>query len=111
MKALKAALSKFDPTGGILAGIGLVAVGGIIKNLKPKGFATGGLVFGPTLGLVGEGSGTTRSNPEVIAPLNQLKQFLSPQSSNYSERLVAQVSGQNIDLVLQRFRAKQGRNG
>ena len=39
-------------------------------------FANGGLVFGPTMGLVGEGPGTTRSNPEVIAPLDKLSSMM-----------------------------------
>ena len=40
------------------------------------GFATGGLVTGPTLGMIGEGPGTTLSNPEVIAPLDKLQQMM-----------------------------------
>ena len=43
---------------------------------KVMGFADGGLVTGPTMGLVGEGSGTTYSNPEVIAPLDKLQQYI-----------------------------------
>jgi len=39
-------------------------------------FAEGGLVFGETLGIIGEGRGTTRSNPEVIAPLDKLQGML-----------------------------------
>jgi uncharacterized protein YdcH (DUF465 family) len=109
--ALKSAIRALDPTKGLLSGIALVALGGVIKNIKPKGFASGGLVFGPTMGLVGEGSGTSRSNPEVIAPLDKLKGFLGNSSGAPSERLVAQVSGANIDLVLQRFYGKQRRNG
>ena len=39
------------------------------------GLANGGLATGPTLALVGEGAGTSISNPEVIAPLDQLKKL------------------------------------
>ena len=42
----------------------------------PTPFASGGLAFGPALGLVGEGPGISKSNPEVIAPLNKLKSFI-----------------------------------
>jgi hypothetical protein len=45
-------------------------------------FAQGGLVTGPTLGLIGEGIGTTASNPEVIAPLDRLKQFMGGGTQN-----------------------------
>lgn len=68
-----------NPALAIGAGIALVAAGAALKKALSggvKGFAHGGLVFGPTLGLVGEGRGTTRSNPEIIAPLNKLSQFL-----------------------------------
>ena len=40
------------------------------------GFAAGGMVTGPTMAMVGEGSGTTLSNPEVIAPLDKLQQMM-----------------------------------
>ena len=39
-------------------------------------FADGGLVTGPTMGLVGEGPGTSMSNPEVIAPLDKLQSMM-----------------------------------
>jgi len=50
------------------------AVGGVLAAFAaiPK-FAKGGLVTGATLGMIGEGRGTTASNPEVIAPLDKLK--------------------------------------
>jgi len=40
------------------------------------GLASGGLATGPTMALVGEGSGTSISNPEVIAPLDKLKNYM-----------------------------------
>lgn len=61
----------------IALGLTAVAIGSLIKNsFKPKAFAQGGLAFGPTLGFVGEGIGTSRSNPEIIAPLDKLKNFI-----------------------------------
>jgi hypothetical protein len=107
--AIKSALT--NPVALIGAGIALTALGAAFKNLTIPGFAAGGLVFGPTMGLIGEGSGTSRSNPEVIAPLDKLKNFIGSSNAAPNERLVAQVSGQNIDLVLQRFHGKQRRNG
>jgi len=52
-------------------------------NAIPK-FANGGLVYGPTLGLVGEYGGAS-SNPEVIAPLNKLRSLLGDGSGGQSE--------------------------
>lgn len=73
---IQTALKSLNPGVAIAAGaalIGLVKlVRSTLKNIAAP-FAEGGLVFGPTLGLVGEGPGTTRSNPEVIAPLDKLR--------------------------------------
>lgn len=76
---LKAALKSLNPAILLPAGIALVAIGAALRaslNKGITGFAQGGLVFGPTVGMVGEGLGTSRSNPEVIAPLDQLKGML-----------------------------------
>ncbi len=53
---------------------------GSIMGVQP--FAQGGLVTGPTTALIGEGIGTTASNPEVVAPLDRLKQFMGGGSQN-----------------------------
>ena len=55
--------------GGIISGptVGLMGV---------TAFAEGGLVTGPTTALIGEGVGTTASNPEVVAPLDKLKSMM-----------------------------------
>jgi len=63
----------------LAAGVALVGLSVVLKNViasKPMGFAEGGLVMGETLGLIGEGRGTTRSNPEVVAPLDKLMGFM-----------------------------------
>lgn len=54
---------------------GGLSFGGALKKIL--GFASGGLTFGPTAAIVGEGMGTNRSNPEVIAPLDRLRSFFS----------------------------------
>lgn len=52
------------------------------KVLGLEGFADGGLVYGPTTALIGEGIGTTASNPEVVAPLDKLKQYMGDGNKN-----------------------------
>ena len=52
--------------------MGAVQVATIASTPIPA-FAEGGLVSGATLGLIGEGPGTSVSNPEVIVPLDKLK--------------------------------------
>lgn len=95
--------------GAVAVGLGIaaVAIGQLIKNAKPEGFAQGGLVFGPTLGLVGEGSGTRRSNPEVIAPLDKLKGMIGGQTQLVVLKTI--ISGNNLALVDARTSRSQKR--
>lgn len=93
MEKLKAAIKSLNPGVAIAAGIGLVALGAIVKSKASKAtpFAAGGLVFGPTTGLVGEGTGTNRNNPEVISPLDKLKGFFAGMMNDVAKR-TAKVS-------------------
>jgi hypothetical protein len=72
-----------DPTKwpvALAAGIAAIAAGAAlkskIKEQKTAKFANGGIVSGPTMGLVGEYPGA-KSNPEVIAPLDKLKSMIN----------------------------------
>ncbi len=62
---------------GVAAGVARTA----FNQMVPE-FAEGGLVFGPTTALIGEGVGTTASNPEVVAPLDKLKQYMGGGNQN-----------------------------
>jgi hypothetical protein len=67
----------------IAAGVTAVAAGAFLKaklNKKNESggataFANGGIISGPTMGLMGEYPGA-KSNPEVVAPLDKLKDML-----------------------------------
>lgn len=86
------------------------AVGGIMAAFAaiPK-FADGGVVYGPTLGLMGEYAGAS-NNPEVIAPLNKLKELIEPAGLGgveFSLGLGARLSGSDIELMIERVVAKK----
>lgn len=57
------------------------------KGFGIAGFASGGLVTGPTMALVGEGPGTSLSNPEVIAPLDKLQSMMGGGAVTVTGRL------------------------
>ncbi len=59
---------------GIAAGFASGAAA-ITKSIGAMAFADGGVIYGPTLGLMGEYAGA-RSNPEVVAPLDRLRGIL-----------------------------------
>ena len=67
-----------------------------INGVTP--FADGGIVYGPTLSIMGEYAGA-RSNPEVIAPLNKLKSIIGA-DSNGGGRLEARLRGRDLVLAL-----------
>jgi len=77
--------------------------GGLAKtafnSLIPK-FADGGIVSGPTVGLMGEYPGA-KSNPEVIAPLDKLKKYMN-NAGNQSIEVFGRISGNDIFISNQR---------
>ena len=60
-------------------------------------FADGGIVSGPTMGLVGEYPGA-KTNPEVIAPLDKLRSMMGGQSVV----VTGKISGRDILLTSER---------
>ena len=92
---------------GKLLGIG-GGQGGIFGDgLKSVlGLQTGGLVQGPTLAMVGEGPGTSMSNPEVVAPLNQLESMMG--GAGGSVEVFGRISGS--DILISSDRARSNRN-
>jgi hypothetical protein len=127
-KAKQAFLRKTAMTNAIVAGssaaaamgpAGVVALPGLIAGAMGtvgaalagvQAFAQGGIVSGPTMGLVGEYPGA-KSNPEVIAPLNKLQGMLD--QGNQSTVLGGEfkVRGQDLLLVMQRAEKERNRIG
>ena len=100
------AIQALFASGGALAGwaipIGLAAIAAGIalksslsKDSVPK-FANGGIVSGPTLGLMGEYPGAS-SNPEVIAPLDKLKGLIGGGGGG---TLTARISGNDLLILM-----------
>lgn len=90
----------------VIAGL----AGGLAKtafNSLIPAFADGGLVTGATVGLVGEGPGTSMSNPEVIAPLDKLKSMIG-ESGGGNVQVFGTIKGS--DILLSSDRAKNNRN-
>jgi|LULK01.1.fsa_nt_gb hypothetical protein len=72
-----------------------VAKGGLMKNLDVGNYANGGIISGPTLGLMGEYAGAN-SNPEVVAPLSKLKSMIG--GGTQQVEVVGRISGTDIFL-------------
>ena len=69
------------------------ATKGLWSMFGINGFATGGMVYGPQLAMVGENS--SRSNPEVIAPLDKLVGMMG---NNIKVEVVGTISARDIKL-------------
>lgn len=99
-----------NPIVAIAAGTALVAAGAALKNVLSggiKGFAAGGLVTGPQLALIGEGPGTSRSNPEVVAPLDKLKGMLAGMSGGGLQTVLVTGRLRGNDMLLQNARTSR----
>lgn len=104
-KAFKELLIK-QPVAAAAAGVALIAGSAVITSMLNKGpnvtaFADGGIVSGPTLGLMGEYPGAS-TNPEVIAPLDKLKALMRPPDSGGGFVASTFVSGRDLAIVLNR---------
>ena len=93
-----------NPLLAVAAGVAAVAAAAFVRSKINKGvaFADGGIVSGPTLGLVGEYPGAS-TNPEVIAPLDKLKNMIGGGMSEGGYIAETRVSGRDLALVLSRY--------
>jgi hypothetical protein len=96
-----------NPIAAAAAGIALIAGAAVVRNSLKEGpnvtaFADGGIVSGPTLGLMGEYPGAS-TNPEVIAPLDKLKSLMKPSDSGSGFIASTHVSGRDLAIVLNRY--------
>jgi len=93
IEGIKKALQTLNPVVALAAGIALVALGSLVRSRLSKvseevpQMAQGGLFTGPSLAMVGEGSGTSLANPEVVAPLDKLQQMMGGGNVTVTGRL------------------------
>ena len=112
---LEAALKTLGGAGAIVVGVAAVALGTFMKGKiqETSKFANGGIISGPTMGLMGEYPGAS-SNPEVVAPLDKLKSIIGEGGggggtfvlrgqdlllSVQKAQKFSKLKGQNINLV------------
>jgi hypothetical protein len=106
MKAIKASLASLNPLVSIAAGVALIGLASFIRSrvsalAKPTAFAEGGIVTGPTVGLVGE------AGPEVIFPLSDLKRFIG--NTGNKVEVVGSIYGDTIRISNARSAVRQAR--
>ncbi|WP_080833201.1 hypothetical protein [Cohnella massiliensis] len=100
--------------GGVVAGAGKAAASSgwmqkLLQSLKGAGisvpaFATGAIVYGPTLAMVGDNKGAA-TNPEIIAPLSDLENIMSGADNPETLAVLRQIyqvlsSGRNVNVII-----------
>jgi len=106
-----------NPFAALAAGVALVGLAAATKAAFTAGpaaeqtafysvpaFADGGIVHGPTMGMMGEYPGA-QSNPEVIAPLSKLKSLLGDSNDSYGH-VEFEIKGDRLFGVMQRYNKK-----
>ena len=114
IKKLVAAAAAALVLSTLLGGIGVGKIGKTVTSFKGifgaiTGFAKGGIVSTPTLGLMGEYPGA-RSNPEVIAPLDKLQGMLANTRGGGKVEVGGQFVLKGQDLVVALQRANRNRD-
>jgi hypothetical protein len=107
------AAAAAGPAGLVALAPFIAAAMGVVQGAFTgiSAFAKGGIVSGPTMGLMGEYMGA-KSNPEVIAPLSKLQNMMDfggGNDMNLSGEFV--VRGQDLILALQRAEKTRNRIG
>lgn len=81
----------------IALGVAAEALGSLLKSSQSAyhAFATGGIVTGPTLGLIGE------AGPEVIFPLDRLNSFIRSNTGNGPQQVTVKgvIRGRDLAIV------------
>lgn len=114
MKEFKMSLSQiFNAPGiAIAAGIAAIATGKWFMNMakEPIKLATGGLAYGPTLAVVGDNRGAA-SDPEVIAPLSKLRNYMGGQQLELVGDVEFKMHGDTVVALLNRENMRLKRKG
>jgi len=90
--------AALGPIGGAVALAAGKALGSVVKGLfGAVKLAKGGLAFGPTSAIVGDNP-AARTDPEVIAPLSKLKDYLNPGGGAMIAE--ARISGNDLLILV-----------
>ena len=111
VEGIKTALKSLNPIVAVAAGVALIALGTMARtglqnsiNENVPQMADGGMFTGASLAMVGEGPGTSAINPEVVAPLDKLRNMMGGSNVTVTGRLDGR------DILISNERANFDRN-
>jgi hypothetical protein len=73
----------------------------MVQAIGVMPFADGGIVSGPTVGLIGEYAGAS-NNPEVVAPLDKLRGMLNPVEGFSGGVVKFKIDGRTLVGILEK---------
>ena len=88
-----ASVANIPYVGWIMAGAAALGLAATLASI-PK-FAEGAMAYGPTLGIFGEYAGAS-NNPEVVAPLDKLKDMLGTDEGGGVEKIEFSIRGDRL---------------
>ncbi len=104
------AAHAYIPFAGFGIGAGFVAsMEALVTTTGIPMFADGGIAYGPTLGLFGEYAGAS-SNPEVVAPLDRLKDLIGSDNQGYAGEVEFKIKAGDLYGVLKQYNKKLSRS-
>ena len=105
-------MAWLTPGLAITAGLAAVALGqGFINKANaPVKLANGGLAYGPTLAVVGDNRGAA-SDPEVIAPLSKLRNYMGGQQLELVGGVSFELRGDVARAIINRENVRLNRKG
>lgn len=103
LEAFKIAIKSMNPWAALGAGLGLIAAGAAVTAIanKPIKLANGGLAYGPTMAVVGDNPGAS-NDPEVIAPLSKLRDYMGGQKLQLVGDVAFELHGDKLRALLDR---------
>ena len=114
MEAFKESLKTIfiNPWTAIALGAGAIALGQLFINSaqQPIKLANGGLAYGPTLAVVGDNRGAA-SDPEVIAPLSKLRNYMGGQQMELVGGVTFELRGDVARAIIDRENVRLSRKG
>lgn len=99
---LAASFAQFGWFGFAMASAGAAMVTGLFNSRIPS-FSTGAIVYSPMMALVGDAPGP--NNPEVVAPLQDLRRMMGGERTVIAGRWV--ISGNDLEFIQDRVRSKR----
>ena len=114
METFKESLKTIFVSPWIAAGAGVAAIAlgqyFVNKAKEPIKLANGGLAYAPTLAVVGDNRGAS-SDPEVIAPLSKLRNYMGGQQLELVGGVAFELRGDVARAILDRENVRLNRKG